>query len=238
MSMIHSTTCFARRASQRPRPRRGWGWAAGLAFTVLGCAFAGVGQAEPVGSKTLDGAVSKAIGKLLEDLRKEGHQVQEVSVDPDDLLLMEEGLMFRLPLSDKLREMSRRELNNRGVAVPGSESKAGWVLQGRWRRSQEDLDLTMYIMEVAEEDGPHTRASAPVYAPIKTIPSEHITPTLDHWGPALVQRLERNARVHRKRDVRFQPIDIEGDVGKSDRLEQRLTTWIKGAFAGDRKSVV
>ena len=231
--MSHSTTGFARRASQRPRPRRGWGWAAGLALTVLGAAFTGAGQAQDVTHGTLDNAVRVLVKELVEEGELKGRRV---FAGRDDFF--EEGSGLRLPLSGRLSDMCKAALKANGARVVVTESTAVSVLRGRWRynRSEERIHLTLSIAEPVETGEPEELAYEVAYASTKLIPEVDLTPTLDHWGPELVRRLEREAHDHRKRDVRLQPITVEGDVGQPDRLEQLLATWLRDAFGGMRRN--
>lgn len=231
--MSHSTTGFARRASQRPRPRRGWGWTARPALgLVLACAFAGAGQAQIRGYQTLDVAVRVLVKELVEEGKLKG---KKVFAGPEDFF--EEGSGLRPPLSSLLSRMCGTVLGDEGARVVMSESEAVSVLHGRWRpHSKDEIRLTLFIAEPVETGEPAKLASRETRVSVKLIRKEDLTPAIDHWMDALVLKLERNARDQRKRRVRLGAVAIQGDAAQGDGLRQFLTSQIRDALGRKRRN--
>ena len=220
------------------RPDGGGGWTARLALLVLAGAFAGAGEAQIRAFETLDVAAGVLVREIVEDLRKKGSLAeQRVFAGADDFFEEETGL--RLPLSRLLSGKCGARLRDNGANVALSESEAVWVLHGRWRRySEEKLHLTLFIAEPVERGEPDKAAIREALAPLETIRPEDLRPTLDHWGPLLVRRLERRAHDQRKRRVRFRPVVVAtGDDGaQRDGLGRYLTDWLRDAFGRTRRN--
>lgn len=221
------------------RPPGGRRWTARLALVVLAYTFAGAGEAQIRAFETLDVAAGVLVRELVGDLGKRGSLAgQRVFSGADDFFDEETGL--RLPLSDLLSGKCGTLLRENGANVAVSESEAVWVLHGRWRRYPEEmLHLTLFVAEPVEGGEPDKTAIREALVPLGTIRPEDLRPTLDHWGPLLVRRLERGAHDQRKRRVRFQPVVATGDDGaQRDGLGRYLTDWLRAAFGRTRRNLL
>ena len=218
------------------RPPSGRRWTARLALLVLAGAFASAGEAQIRAFQTLDVAVEVLVRELVEDLRKKGSLAeQRVLADHHDFFDEDTGL--RPPLSKWLSRKCDVLLRESGANVAMSESKAVWVLHGRWRRSEEKLRLTLFIAEPVERGEPDKAAIREALAPLGTIRPEYLRGALDHWGSLLVRRLERGTHDQRKRRVLFQPVGADGDDGaQREGLERYLTDWLRDAFGRQRRN--
>ena len=221
------------------RPSGGRRWTARLALVVLAYTFAGAGEAQIRLFETLDVAAGELVQELVEDLGKRGSLAgQRVFAGAGDFFDEVSGL--RLPLSDLLSGKCGALLRANGANVALSESEAVWVLHGRWRHySKDKLRLTLFVTEPVERGEPDKAAIREALVPLGTIRPEDLRPTLDHWGPLLVRRLEREARDQRKRRVRLQPVAATGDDGaQRDVLGGFLTDWLRVAFGKTRRNLL
>ena len=221
------------------RPPGGRRWTARLALVVLAYTFAGAGEAQIRAFETLDVAAGVLVRELVGDLGKRGSLAgQRVFAGADDFFDEETGL--RLPLSDLLSGKCGALLRENDANVAISESEAVWVLHGRWRRYPEEmLHLTLFVAEPVEGGEPDKAAIREALVPLRTIRPKDLRPTLDHWGPLLVRRLERGAHDQRKRRVRFQPVVATGDDGaQRDGLGRYLTDWLRAAFGRTRRNLL
>ena len=206
---------------------------------MLAYTFAGAGEAQIRLFETLDVAAGELVQELVEDLGKRGSLAgQRVFAGAGDFFDEVSGL--RLPLSDLLSGKCGALLRANGANVALSESEAVWVLHGRWRHySKDKLRLTLFVTEPVERGEPDKAAIREALVPLGTIRPEDLRPTLDHWGPLLVRRLEREARDQRKRRVRLQPVAATGDDGaQRDVLGGFLTDWLRVAFGKTRRNLL
>ena len=223
------------RATHAPRIRRshsGWTWKACLAPAVLACAFAGAVQAQTY--RSLDLALGKIIGELVDDGELRG---RTVFVSPNHFTEMGTGRNLRL--SRLLANKSIPVLRLQGArAVSGSEDEDRVItLRGEWSIEPDSEHLYLF-MEVKQLVGNNERVSHEGEGgriPLARIDGRYLEPDIESHGRYVVRRLERNiAGAGGRYRLHVQPFTARG-MAEPERFNRYLLGRWRPAFADSRR---
>ena len=223
------------RATHAPRIRRsrsGWTWKACLAPAVLACAFAGAVQAQTY--QSLDLALGKIIGELVDDGELRG---RTVFVSPNHFTEMGTGRNLRL--SRLLANKSIPVLRLQGArAVSGSEDEDRVItLRGEWSIEPDSEHLYLF-MEVKQLVGNNERVSHEGEGgriPLALIDGQYLEPDIESHGRYVVRRLERNiAGAGGRYRLHVRPFTARG-MAEPERFNRYLLGRWRPAFADSRR---
>ena len=223
------------RATHAPRIRRsrsGWTWKACLAPAVLACAFAGAAQAQTY--QSLDLALGKIIGELVDDGELRG---RTVFVSPNHFTEMGTGRNLRL--SELLANKSIPVLTLQGArVVSGSEDEDRVItLRGEWSIEPDSEHLYLF-MEVKQLVGNNERVSHEGEGgliPLALIDGRYLEPDIESHGRYVVRRLERNiAGAGGRYRLHVRPFTARG-MAEPERFNRYLLGRWRPAFADSRR---
>ena len=218
------------------RSRSGWTWKARLALAALACAFAGTAQAQDY--RSLDLALSRIIGEIVDDGELRG---RTVLVSPNSFIEM--GTGRNLPLSSLLARQSIPELRRQGARpVSGSDDEDRAVtLRGEWSIEHESGEPYLYLfMEAKQLVGKNelsTLASDHGRIPVASIDRRLLDPDIESHGRHVVRGLEqRIPGADGRYRLHVRPFTLQGMAKpESERFNRYLLGQWRPAFAGSRR---
>ena len=218
------------------RSRSGWTWKARLALAALACAFAGTAQAQDY--RSLDLALSRIIGEIVDDGELRG---RTVLVSPNSFIEM--GTGRNLPLSSLLARQSIPELRRQGARpVSGSDDEDRAVtLRGEWSIGHESGEPYLYLYIEAKQlvgnNELSTLASEHGRIPVASIDSRSLEPDIESHGRHVVHRLERSiAGADGRYRLHVRTFTLQGMAqSESERFTRYLLGRWRPAFAGSRR---
>ena len=218
------------------RSRSGWTWKAPLALAALACAFAGAAQAQDYPS--LESALSRIIGEIVDDGDLRG---KKVLVSPNSFIEM--GTERNLRLSDLLARRSVPELRRLGARpVSGSDDEDRAVtLRGEWNIEHESGEPYLYLFIEAKQlvgnNELSTLASDHGRIPVASIDRRSLEPDIESHGRHVVRRLERSiAGADGRYRLHVRPFTLQGMAQpESERFNRYLLGRWRPAFAGSRR---